>query len=64
MNAARTFQLSPAGKGQLCVIGGSVCISFAALFVKGAPMDPSLVAFYRLLFGGAAGISPARASLW
>ncbi len=47
-----SFWRTPSGKGHLRVIGGSVCISFAALFVQGAPIDPSMVAFYRLLFGG------------
>lgn len=41
-------------KGYLLVFSGAVCISFAAFFVKGAPVDPSTVAFYRLFFGAAA----------
>ena len=44
--------LTPSRKGHLTVFGGSFCISFAALFVQGAAMDPSMIAFYRLLFGG------------
>ena len=51
---AVSFWRTPSGKGHIYVISGAVCISFAALFVKGAPIDPSVVAFYRLLFGGVA----------
>ena len=46
--------MTPALKAHLMVLAGAVCISFAAFFVKDAPMDPSMVAFYRLLFGSAA----------
>lgn len=52
-NPVRTG-LTPAGKGGLLIFAGSVCISFAAFFVKGASIDSSAVAFYRLLFGAAA----------
>ncbi len=41
-------------KGYLLVFCGAFFISFAAFFVKGAPIDPSMIAFYRLLFGAAA----------
>ncbi|MCD8141087.1 MAG: DMT family transporter [Planctomycetaceae bacterium] len=41
-------------RGTLLVLAGSFCISFAAFFVKGAPIDSSAVAFYRFLFGAAA----------
>jgi drug/metabolite transporter (DMT)-like permease len=39
-------------RGYLPVLAGAACISFAAFFVKGAPMDSSAIAFYRLLSGG------------
>ena len=48
------FLRDPIKKGHCAVVAGAVCISFAALFVKDAPIDPSMVALYRLLFGGAA----------
>lgn len=66
----------PAGdmKGYLLVFAGAVCISFAAFFVKDASVNPSAVAFYRLLFGAAAlfvvalfqrvRIRPHRETLW
>ena len=38
-------------RGYLPVLAGAVCISFSAFFVKGAPMDSSAIAFYRLFFG-------------
>ncbi len=41
-------------RGTLLVLAGSFCISFAAFFVKGAPIDSSAVAFYRFLFGAGA----------
>lgn len=41
-------------KAHLLVFAGAFCISFAALFVQGSAMDPSMVAFYRLLSGGVA----------
>lgn len=47
-------RLSPRAKGHLFVFLGAVCISFAAFFVKDAAMAPSMVAFYRLVFGGVA----------
>ncbi len=46
--------LTPSRKGHLAVLAGAFCISFSGLFVKGAPIDPSMVAFYRLLFGASA----------
>ncbi len=46
--------LDPTRKGYLYVSLGSFCISFAAFFVKGASVDTSIIAFYRLLFGAAA----------
>lgn len=54
--------LSPTLKGHLLVLSGAVCISFAAFFVKDAPVEPSMVAFYRLVFGAAAlfGVACAR----
>jgi drug/metabolite transporter (DMT)-like permease len=55
------FSRLSAVRGQLLVMAGSFCISFAALFVKGASMDPSVVVFYRLLFGGIALVAVA---LW
>jgi drug/metabolite transporter (DMT)-like permease len=36
------------------VAAGAVCISFAAVFVKLAPVGPTAAGFYRMLFGGAA----------
>ena len=39
-------------KAHILVFMGAFCISFAAFFVKDAPIDPSMVAFYRLFFGG------------
>lgn len=45
---------SPAVKGSLYVTAGAVCISFAPLFVRVVDVDPSAVAFYRLLWAGAA----------
>ncbi|CAK7049545.1 MAG: hypothetical protein DELT_00979 [Desulfovibrio sp.] len=36
------------------VLAGAFCISFAALFVQGSAMHSTVIAFYRLLFGGAA----------
>lgn len=45
-------KLTPTARGYVLVLSGSVCVSFAGLFVKGAPIDSSMVAFYRLLFGG------------
>lgn len=36
------------------VFAGAFCISFAALFVQGSAMDSTVIAFYRLLFGGVA----------
>ena len=55
MNAHIEFFLrDPAKKGHITVFAGAVCISFSALFVQGASIDPSMVAFYRLLFGGTA----------
>jgi drug/metabolite transporter (DMT)-like permease len=44
--------LTPSRKGFLCVFSGAACISFAGLFVKESPLEPGIVAFYRLLFGG------------
>ncbi|SBW00468.1 conserved membrane hypothetical protein [uncultured delta proteobacterium] len=41
-------------KAHLFVVAGAFCISFAALFVRGAAMDPSMVAFYRQVSGGIA----------
>lgn len=52
-NAARP-RLKPSVKGHLFVFLGAVCISFAAFFVKDAPMNVSMVAFYRLVFGSGA----------
>lgn len=46
--------LAPQTKGYLFVLSGAVCISFAGFFVKDSPIDVSMVAFYRLLFGAAA----------
>lgn len=46
--------LSPSAKAHVLVFLGAFCISFAALFVQGATMDPSMIAFYRLAFGGGA----------
>lgn len=43
-----------ARRGILLVLAGSFFISFAAFFVKGAPIDSTAVAFYRFLFGCAA----------
>ncbi len=43
--------MTPSRKGHLAVFAGAFCISFAALFVQDAPIDPSMVAFYRLTFG-------------
>lgn len=45
---------SPEARAHLMVFAGAFCISFAALFVKGAPMHPSMIAFYRCLFGAIA----------
>lgn len=36
------------------VFAGAFCISFAALFVQGSAMDSTVIAFYRLVFGGGA----------
>ncbi|MDR2124911.1 MAG: DMT family transporter [Desulfovibrio sp.] len=47
-----TKSLTPQAEGLVRVALGAVCISFAGLFVKEAPMPPAMVAFYRLLFGG------------
>ncbi|MDR2604070.1 MAG: DMT family transporter [Desulfovibrio sp.] len=47
-----TKSLTPSVEGHILVAAGAVCISFAGLFVKEAPMPPAMVAFYRLLFGG------------
>ena len=58
---AQTRWFTPSRKGHLTVFGGAFCISFAALFVQGAAMDPSMIAFYRLLFGCAALFSVAIA---
>lgn len=41
-------------KNYLPVLAGAFCISFSAFFVKGADMDSSAIAFYRLVFGAAA----------
>ncbi len=41
-------------RGVVFVLSGAFCISFAAFFVKGAPIDSSMVAFYRLFFGAIA----------
>lgn len=41
-------------RGYIFVFLGAVCISFAGFFVRDAPVDPGVVAFYRLLFGSAA----------
>ena len=46
--------LSPAARGTLYVLAGAVCISFAPLFVRLDDVGPTAVAFYRLLWGGAA----------
>ncbi|MCD8351526.1 MAG: DMT family transporter [Planctomycetaceae bacterium] len=46
-------------RGTLLVLAGSFCISFAAFFVKGAPIDSSAVAFYRFLFGAIAMLAVA-----
>ncbi len=54
MNAAPLTGMSPSLKGHLAVVAGSFCTSFSALFVQGAAMDPSMVAFYRTLAGSAA----------
>lgn len=61
-------------RGYLLVFAGALCISFAAFFVKGASVDPSAVAFYRLVFGGGAlflvavlqrtRLAPYRKTLW
>lgn len=47
-------------RGYLPVLAGAFCISFSAFFVKGADMDPSAIAFYRLFFGAAALFPLAR----
>lgn len=49
-----TQQHTSTRKAHGMVFAGAFCISFAALFVQGAAMDPSMVAFYRLLSGGIA----------
>lgn len=54
-------RLTPSMRGHLLVFMGAVCISFAAFFVKDAPMDVSMVAFYRLVFGSAALLLAAAA---
>lgn len=46
--------ISPEWRGNILVFAGAFLISFAAFFVKGAAMDPSVIAFYRLLFGSIA----------
>lgn len=46
-------KLTLTAKGYVLVLFGSVWVSFAGLFVKGASIDPAMVAFYRLFFGGA-----------
>lgn len=66
--------LTPSCKAHISVFSGAVCISFASLFVKEAPMEPAVVAFYRLLFGGVALLAialvrgerlvPSRPMLW
>lgn len=43
--------MSPTRKGYIFIFAGAFCISFAAFFVKGASIDSSAVAFYRLFFG-------------
>ncbi len=43
--------MSPTRKGYLFIFAGAFCISFAAFFVRGASIDSSAVAFYRLFFG-------------
>ena len=47
-------KLSPTAKGYIYLFSGAVCVSFASLFVKEAPIPPAMVAFYRLLLGGVA----------
>lgn len=47
-------KLTPTVKGYIYVFSGAVCVSFASLFVKEAPIEPAMVAFYRLLMGGVA----------
>ncbi len=46
--------MDPTRKGYLLMFCGAFCTSFAAFFVKEAPIDSSMVAFYRLFFGAAA----------
>ena len=53
MNAPEPAAASPR-KAYLLVSAGSFCISFTALFVREAAMDPTMVAFYRMFFGGIA----------
>lgn len=53
MTAAASPSMS-GRKATLFVFAGAFCISFAALFVRGAAMDPSMVAFYRQISGGGA----------
>lgn len=43
--------LSPAMRGSLYVVGGSICISFSPLFVRFVEAGPTTVAFYRLFWG-------------
>lgn len=45
---------TPEKKACLLVLGGAFFISFAALFVQGSSVDSTVIAFYRLLFGGGA----------
>ena len=54
MSTLEAVQLSSVRKAHGLVFAGAFCISFSALFVQGAAMAPSMVAFYRLLFGGTA----------
>ena len=51
--AARFFFQSRWG-ATLMVVGGAVCISFSAIFVKASGVSPANAAFYRCLFGGLA----------
>lgn len=49
-----TAQRTSVRRAHLFVLAGAFCISFSALFVQGAAMDPAMIAFYRLLSGGMA----------
>ena len=59
-------RLTPDRKAHIYVLGGAICISFASLFVKEAAMEPAMVAFYRLLFGGLSllGVAVLRGERW